>query len=101
MGANFNMMILKGTTTRDKVTKVFTDARQSDLHQHGHDPYAGTWGVVPNIAFPQDKTFDSEDAAYDWLMDNCEKWEEALCVTFKKNKRAKRTQWMMGAWCAS
>jgi hypothetical protein len=43
-------------------------------------------------------TFERESDADSWLSENCQKWEDALAVTFKDADG--KAQWFIGAWCA-
>jgi hypothetical protein len=42
-------------------------------------------------------TFQTQNEAWDWLQDNCQKWEAALAVRVEGNA----PRWCVGAWCAS
>ena len=83
MGANFQTMILPGGMIRNEVKKRFARGTQECRAEYGHDPYNGTWSTCSGLSF-ENKTFDSEDDAYEWLMDRAQKWDDALCVTVKE-----------------
>ena len=97
MGANFETMKVDGSKTRDDVKKLFADAQDQDRYENGHS-YSGGFGMTTGLTF-QNKTFDNYSDAYDWLCENTEKWEAALCVTFKDESG--NAQWLIGALCAS
>lgn len=97
MGANFNDMKVDGSKTRNEVEVIFSDCQERDRYDNGH-AYSGGFGMANGLEFP-DQTFDTTDAAYQWLMDNAQKWEAALCVTVKEGD--KPAVWMIGAWCSS
>ena len=96
MGACFQTMTLPGNMLRNEVSKAFSDKQAHCLHQYGHDPYNGTWSTCRGLAFPS-KTFDSVDAACDWIEEHAQKWDNALCVTAKEGGVV---SWVIGAWCA-
>lgn len=97
MGANFQEKIVDGAKTRNEVKSLFERVQEDDRYDNGHS-YSGGFGMATGLRF-DGQTFESEDAAREYLTETCQKWEEARCVTFKTldNKVA----WMIGAWCSS
>jgi hypothetical protein len=96
MGAEFNQMIVNSTKTSE-IRTAFENAKDQDLHENGHS-YSGGWGMCPDLSV-KSNSFESANAASDWLADNCQKWESALAVEFKSKDGTIKT--MIGAWCSS
>ena len=97
MGASFVTLTFLGEKTRNEVKAEFDKAVDQSRYEDGHS-YSGCIGMAIGLIF-EEKTFDDERAAADFLSEVCEKWKEARCVTFL-NKDKKAT-WLIGAMCAS
>ena len=97
MGASFVTLKFLGEKTRNEVKALFDQAVDQSRYEDGHS-YSGCIGMATGLIF-EEKTFDNEGEADDFLSEACEKWEEARCVTFL-NKDKKAT-WLIGAMCAS
>ncbi|GEM_PF-6973488 len=54
--------------------------------------------MARGLEFLSVPTFTDDDAAAEWLDENCEKWGEAKAVTVNNGDRL---YWMIGANCAS
>lgn len=96
MGANFETMTLAGSLNREEVSKAFAAAQDQDRYENGHE-YSGGFGMATGLTF-EDRTFPSNDAAYEFLEETCRKWEDAIAVQFKDGDVSR---WMIGAVCAS
>ena len=96
MGASFNTMTLAGNLTRKEVQAQFADAQDCDRYENGHS-YSGGFGQARGLKFAS-RTFDTEPAASAWLDENCQKFGDAIAVTFKGENGG--AQWMIGALCA-
>ena len=91
MGAAFINVILPEDT--DPVEWV-KQARANDQHEYGHGGYTGTWAEIPGATHVRIKPFQSEQAAEEYLLDNAEKWNDALIVPLWDGR------WVVGAWAS-
>jgi hypothetical protein len=96
MGAAFQTMEIPGSVKRDEVRTRFAEAQDQDRYENGHS-YSGGFGQASGLSFPS-MTFESRGSAYDWLVENCQKWADAKAVTF--NDADGKAQWLIAAWCA-
>lgn len=96
MGANFQTM---KTASHDKAAAKaeFEKAQDQDRYENGHS-YSGGFGMATGLDFVSAPTFTDEDAAYEWLDENCVKWENAKAVTLNEGNDL---CWFIGAVCAS
>jgi len=90
MGANFNTINLKGE--RPDILGAFRGIQDDDRYENGHS-YSGGFGMTTGLSFIE-KSFASDDDADEWLIENCQKWEDALAVFVNDHYR-------IGAWCSS
>jgi hypothetical protein len=104
MGADFQSMELPGTLDRKDVEHAFEKAQADDRYENGHY-YSGGFGMANGLEFPVLEPFASKRDGEAFLQHQCQKWEAALAVRFRKPDiacRAKTEQtWLIGAWCAS
>jgi len=91
MGASFNTMKAKGTQA--EVRAIFEAAQEQDRHENGHC-YSGGFGMATGLTFSHSNVVYTESGAEAFLVDNCEKWEDALAV------RLTGDEYLIGAWCA-
>lgn len=97
MGANFNTMSVNASHSTKEVEKLFQQAQEDDRYDNGHS-YSGGFGMATGLVFhPQ--IFESEQAAKEWLVDNCKKWENAIAVLCPSEKEGQI--YLIGAWCSS
>jgi len=96
MGCNFVTEQIDGAKTREEVKTIFARLQDQDRYENGHS-YSGGLGMTTGLIF-DDKTFESTEAAEEWLDEHARKWDEARCVTVKENGK---TFWLIGANCAS
>lgn len=95
MGACFDAAFVN-TTDKQAAKERFNDLLEQDRFENGHS-YSGTIGMCNGVKFT-DETFDSPDAAEDWLEENCAKWGPALGVRVKSDRW---DGWFFGAICSS
>jgi hypothetical protein len=82
MGSHFEQEIFDGKLTSSELRKRY-DARIKDLlYEHGADAYNGTLTTTSGLRV-EEKTFDSVEAAEEYVQANTNKWGEALAVKFK------------------
>ena len=97
MGGSFNFMTMNGEKTKDEVRNHFNSIGEEDRYENGHS-YSGGWGMFPGISFIS-KEFADVDEAEDWICENQQKWDSAMCVKFKNDKG--ETHWAIGGWASS
>lgn len=82
MGAHFEHRTFDGKLSKAELQRQY-DAYISDtLREHGTDAYNGTLTTTSGLEI-EDRVFDNEQAAYDYVADNTRKWEAARAVKFK------------------
>jgi hypothetical protein len=82
MGACFSNTTFDGNITT-KELRLQYDAYINDLlHEHGADAYNGTLTTTSGLII-EDRFFDTEKAAYDHVINNTQKWQEARAVKFR------------------
>ena len=96
MGAEYVSMRVKGENRAD-ARKSFERAQDNDRHENGHS-YSGGIGMATGLQFV-DKHFPSYDEADEYLSSTCEKWEDALAVTYQDEKG--NINFLIGALCSS
>lgn len=84
MGATFCSKTLPGDLTATQVREQFDLIVSQCKHQHGNDPYNGTFSTCRGIEVVPGKTvYPTVEAAEDWLDRNTEKWGLAKAVRAK------------------
>lgn len=73
----------------ETMNQLIEDAR----YDHGHAGYTGTLAEANGVNV-LNKEFPHFNAAYDWLLDNAEKWGPVVVVTSEN-------YYVYGAWCSS
>lgn len=82
MGAEFQYEIIeKPNATHSELRKDWENIVADCLHESGHGSYSGTLKECAGMRIT-DKHFSSKKDAYDWLVENTEKWEEAKMVSY-------------------
>lgn len=82
MGACFSNTTFDGNITT-KELRLQYDAYINDLlHEHGADAYNGTLTTTSGLII-EDRVFDTEKAAYNHVINNTQKWQEARAVKFR------------------
>ena len=97
MGACFDEFTAK-TNDRDEAVKLCYDYISDCKWDFGHAGYTGTFAECDGVQILS-KEFASESDAYDWLIDNAEKWGPALGV--KINPLEGDHYYYFGAGCSS
>ncbi len=98
MGANLNTRMYPVDLGKDKVLKMWNDDVDMSLHEHGHS-YSGEIGMLNGKPKFEDKQFQNEAEADDYITDNHEKWEPPLAVSFRHTNG--QLYWLIGGWCSS
>ena len=96
MGACFESVVIKGENETE-AKKKFEAIQENDRYENGHS-YSGTIGMADGIKFTG-QSFASRNEAEEYLVNTCQKWEEALAVKFKNQKG--EINFLVGAWCSS
>ncbi len=97
MGGCFNFMTMNGEKQKYEVLEHFNAIAEEDRYENGHS-YSGGWGMFPGLNF-KDTVFDNVDEAEDWIEENQQKWDAAICVKFKNDKD--EIHWAIGGWASS
>jgi hypothetical protein len=99
MGAEFNSYEFPKGTKKKALSKLADAVFEQARYDYGHAGYSGSFAECDEVII-EDKSFLTEDAAYEWISDNADKWEPALIVTIQANKDDPPIYYM-GAWCSS
>lgn len=78
MGANFDSVTFK-PCSKEELKKQFESCQNEMCEENGHDTYAGHIGIAAGLTI-NSKTFKDENAAYDWVSENSQKWGNAIAV---------------------
>lgn len=98
MGAQFNTMSLPGNLSRKEVSGKFAAAQDRDRYENGHS-YSGGFGMACGLKFGDGAgSFQSCDAADDWLEEHTDKWSAAIAVRYRDAEGV--DTWRIGAWCS-
>ncbi len=80
MGACDISMTVRGNATRDEVNEAFRARQAEDRDCNGHrDGYSGDFQTVNSIKFT-DKVFTDYNEAYEYCLDNAQKWSYVVAV---------------------
>lgn len=96
MGAEYCTMVVKGQN-REEARKQFEQEQENDRYENGHS-YSGGLGMAPGLKFTGEH-FSSYEEADEYLSSTCEKWEDALAVSYKDENG--NTNFLIGALCSS
>ncbi|MCD6436357.1 MAG: hypothetical protein J7L15_08255 [Clostridiales bacterium] len=105
MGAHNVTEILKVDTNKGETLKsVWREYIDSLYHQYGHDSYNGTFttcdgGSVKIAYLPSTVNIANEEDIWEWLDENCEKWESAKAIKTFVEKGIET--WLIGGLAAS
>ena len=97
MGANFVELRFPVFRTKQELTDRFIEAQEQDRYENGHS-YSGGIGMARGLKILED-TYATEAKAYEFLVANCKKWEEAQAVRYLDEN--KKWWWLVGARCSS
>jgi hypothetical protein len=86
MGASGISIVFDGKKTKKEIQEAFRCMSDEAAYSHGHE-YSGSWNMLHGVSFPTEKVFESSRTADTWVMDNAEKWGNAVCVRFKDVKK--------------
>lgn len=82
MGSCFTCELFDGKLNSSELRRQY-EARLVELtYEYGHDAYNGTLATTSGLVI-DDKTFDSRQAAEEYVMNNTQKWEAARAVKVK------------------
>jgi mRNA-degrading endonuclease YafQ of YafQ-DinJ toxin-antitoxin module len=91
MGADFITITLNGKHNKTYIKKVLEKRAEQDAqencHQHG---YSGDWQCVRSFDIVS-LVFKNKDDALKYLEDKCQKWDNALVVSYLTNDPEKPT----------
>jgi len=93
MGAEFDFQVLEAKTKNDAIKEVKAIIEKCQ-YDHGHAGYTGTLAEANGCKMEVSMIFNSNAEAEDWLMETCQKWEEAIIVQTVNG-------YCVGAWCSS
>ena len=96
MGANYVEHVIRGGNEKHVLNK-FKDLQSDAAYEYGHS-YSGEINMAYGLTFTG-KRFQSRNEASDWLMNNAQKFDNALVVTFKDSKTGSY-YWLIGALCS-
>ena len=99
MGATNIDFELPATKKFSEVVEYFKTQRMLDAQRNGHqDGYSGDWQTVRAIKDHSHKTFTDYQTAYDYALDNAEKWEYGVAVMVTPPNAPH--YWLVVAWAA-
>ena len=82
MGAEFSYRIIeKPNATHAELQQEWKSIVEQCVYESGHDSYSGTLKECAGMQIT-DKHFSSKKDAYDWLVENTEKWDAAKMVSY-------------------
>lgn len=82
MGSCFTTELFDGKLNETELRRQY-EVRLGELtYEHGHDAYNGTLATTNGLVIDT-KTFDSRQAAEEYVMNNTQKWEAARAVKVK------------------
>lgn len=96
MGANYVEHVVRGGNEKH-VLNTFKELQSDAAHEHGYS-YSGEINMAYGLTFTH-KRFQSRNEASEYLMSNCQKFDDALVVTYKDSKTGSY-YWLIGALCS-
>ena len=96
-----------GATTDFRVYKIadivgvkakFREACEEARYQYGHGGYTGTIAEMSGVGKVKDLLLPTAQEAEDYVVDNHDKWEPAMAVSFKLEDGT--FGWVVGGWCS-
>lgn len=97
MGATTDFMVYK-IPDRKKVKAKFSDDCDEARYEHGHGGYTGTIAEFGGIGKWKDLDLPSIRAAEDYIVENHQKWDPAMAVSFRLEDGT--FGWVVGGWCS-
>lgn len=99
MGANFVSIKMRGDLNPGEMRRDFELMQDQDRYENGHS-YSGGIGMARGLKILSYPNFINDKDAENWLVEHCEKWEEAKAVQIK-DKDGMVGHYIIGAWCSS
>lgn len=96
MGSCEKTMTLDGKLTEEQVKQKFYDLQEEDRDEYGRDPYNGSFSTMNGIKVTS-KQFTDWNKATEYILDNTEKWGNALAVKVDADDH---DYWLVGGWAA-
>lgn len=97
MGAHDEIYTYRNKS-KQEVRQAWTVAQEDARAMYGFDPYSGTIATMPGPPRFIDRVFDDENAAHEFILDNHDKREAAIAVSFKLEDGS--FAWAVGGWAA-
>ena len=91
MGANFQTIARKDCT-KEELRKTYFEYIQRLKREYGHNGYNGTLSTCSGLQI-SDQKFPDRHSAEEYLMDNTQKWGDAIAVKLPDG-------WLIGGLCA-
>ena len=88
--------ILSGALTKEQLRTHFTEMQKEAALHHGE--CSGGWNMMSGLKFKDTSLFATVQEAVDYLLENTEKWENALAVRARDSEN--REVWVIGGWAA-
>ncbi len=96
MGASVDTRTIKDAS-REDLKKLFENATEEARYNNGNSGYTGTIAEMSSIGSFVDKEYDSAFEAEDYIVDNHDKWDQAMAVSYlRKGQKC----WLVGGWCS-
>lgn len=89
MGACFDELDLDGKLTMSQVEAKFKAYQNECSHESGNS-YSGRLNMCHGLKFATHKIFESQNAAYEYLNETCQKWDDAIAVQYLESNPIKR-----------
>jgi hypothetical protein len=84
MGACDISFTLKGKVKFEEIGKAFRHRQGIDQIENGHQSgYSGDFQTVDKVIDRTYQVFDSYEEAFDYCLENCEKWVSVVAVRYK------------------
>jgi hypothetical protein len=82
MGSHFSSTTFDGKLNSTELRRQYDAYITELLHERGTDAYNGTLTTTSGLII-EDRVFDTEQAASDYVASNTQKWQEARAVKFR------------------
>ena len=84
MGACNIDLTIKKKASIDEIRTAFRGQQELDSAYNGHqEGYSGDFQTVQGVELHKDKVFKDYNEAYDYCLDNAEKWDYVVAVYYK------------------
>ena len=97
MGASSGFLNFE-STDREQVQKEFSEYRQECLYEYGHNAYSGSFATLQDTLIFNSREFTDVREAEDYILNNTEKWGNAMACTIKEEGKEPYT--LVGGWLA-